>query len=171
MDRNWYVIHTKPKCEQKVYEQVVRKGIESYLPLIDTIRYWSDRKKKVKVPLFPGYVFINGDEKERYDAIANTAGALRYIMYSKRPAVVSDDEIRSIRISMQIPEKVRIEQKNLVLGDMVEITHGVFRGLKGYITQTRGNYKLIVNITELETSFSIQLSTAEVNLVKHLNQD
>lgn len=170
MDRNWYVIHTKPKCELKVYEQVVRKSIEAYLPLIDTIRYWSDRKKKVKIPLFPGYVFINGDETERYEAISNTAGALRYVMYRKRPAVVSDEEINSIRISMQIPEKVKIEQKNLSLGDMVEITHGVFRGLKGYITQTRGNYKLIVNITELDTSFSIQLSNAEVNLVKHINQ-
>ena len=168
MNRNWYVIHTRPKCEQKVYEQVVRKGIESYLPLIDTIRYWSDRKKKVKIPLFPGYVFINGDEKERYEAISNTVGALRYVMYRKRPAVVSDEEIVSIKISMQIPEKVKIEHKNLALGDMVEITHGVFRGLKGNITQTRGNYKLIVNITELETSFSIQLSSAEVNLVKNI---
>jgi transcription antitermination factor NusG len=168
LDRNWYVIHTRPKCEQKVYDQVVKKGIESYLPLIDTVRYWSDRKKKVKIPLFPGYVFINGDEKERYDAISNTAGALRYVMYRKRPAVVSDEEINSIKISMQIPEKVKIEHKNLALGDLVEITHGVFRGLKGYITQTRGNYKLMVNISELDTSFSIQLSSAEVNLVKNI---
>jgi transcription antitermination factor NusG len=168
LEKKWYVIHTKPKCEKKVCEQVERKGIETYLPLIDTIRYWSDRKKKVKVPLFPGYVLIYGDDKERYEAISDTAGALRYVMYRKRPAVVSDDEIKNIRISMQIPEKVRIEQKNLVLGDFVEITHGVFRGLKGFITQTRGNYKLIVNITELETSFSIQLSNAEVNLIKSI---
>ena len=169
MNKNWYVLQAKPKNEIKVYNQLLNKEVEVYLPLIDTIRYWSDRKKKVKVPLFPGYLFVFGDAEDRYKAISNTVGALRYIMYQKRHAVVTEEEIHYIKLSLQEPERVNIEDANLIEGDFVEITHGIFKGLKGYIIQLRGNYKLMVSIVELNTTFSVQLSNSEVKLVQKIS--
>lgn len=164
--KNWYVIQTKPRNEKKVFEQINSKEIEVFLPLIQTVRYWSDRKKKLMVPLFPGYVFVNTDEENRVKAISDTYGALRYIMYQKRPAIVSDTEIRNVRLSLQAPEKIKIEEKSIMEGDLVEITGGIFRGLTGYIKEIRGHYKLIVNIIELNSTFSVQLSSSEVRLLK-----
>ena len=164
--KNWYVIQTRPRNEKKVFEQIERKEIETFLPLIQTVRYWSDRKKKLMVPLFPGYVFVNTKKDERVKAISNTYGALRYVMYQKRPAVISEDEIRNIRLSLQAPEKIKIEDTKIMEGDLVEITGGIFMGLTGYISEVRGNYKLIVNIIELNSSFSIQLSYSEIRLYK-----
>jgi transcriptional antiterminator RfaH len=164
--KNWYVIHTKPRNENKVFEQIISKDIEVFLPLIQTIRYWSDRKKKLMVPLFPGYIFVNTDEDERTKAISNTYGALRYVMYQKRPAVVSEKEITNIKLSLQAPEKIRIEEKSIMEGDLVEITGGIFRGLTGYIKEIRGHYKLIVNIIELNSTFSVQLNSSEIKLLK-----
>jgi transcription antitermination factor NusG len=164
--KNWYVIHTKPKNEKKVFEQIINKDIEVYLPLIQTVRYWSDRKKKLMVPLFPGYIFVNTNEEERINAISNTYGALRYVMYQKRPAVVSEKEIANIKLSLQAPDRIRIEEKSIIEGDLVEITGGIFRGLTGYIKEIRGHYKLIVNIIELNSTFSVQLSSSEVRLLK-----
>ena len=166
--KNWYVIHTKPKNEKKVFEQIISKDIEVFLPMIQTVRYWSDRKKKLMVPLFPGYVFVNSDEGERIRAISNTYGALRYLMYQKRPAIVSEKEILNIKLSLQAPEKIRIEEKSIMEGDLVEITGGIFRGLTGYIKEIRGHYKLIVNIIELNSTFSVQLSSSEVKQLKPL---
>jgi transcription antitermination factor NusG len=165
-EKNWYVIHTKPRNEKKVFEQIISKEIEVFLPLIQTVRYWSDRKKKLMVPLFPGYVFVNTDENERIKAISNTYGALRYVMYQRRPAVVSDKEITNIKLSLQAPEKIKIEEKLITEGDIVEITGGIFKGLSGYIKEIRGHYKLIVNILELNSTFSVQLSSSEVKLLK-----
>jgi transcription antitermination factor NusG len=166
--KSWYVIHTKPRNEKKVFEQIKNKEIEAFLPLIQSIRYWSDRKKKLLVPIFPGYVFVNTDDEGRLKAISNTYGAMRYVMYQKRPAVVSDNEIRNIRLSLQAPEKIKIEEKQMTEGDLVEITGGIFRGLTGYINEIRGHYKLIVNIMELNSTFSVQLSSSEVRLLKPL---
>lgn len=166
--KNWFVIQTKPRNEKKVYEQIIRKEIEVFLPLVQTIRYWSDRKKKLYVPLFPGYVFVNTDEEERVKAISNTNGAIKYLMYQKRPAIISDGEIKNIRLSLQAPEKIKIEEKRITEGDLVEITGGIFRGLTGYIKEIRGNYKLIVNIMELNSTFSVQLSSSEVRLLRPL---
>lgn len=168
MEKNWYVLQSKPKNELKVYKQLVNKDIEVYLPLIDTIRYWSDRKKKIQVPLFPGYLFVYGDSNERYKAISDTPGAIRYIMYQKRHAIITEEEINFIRLSLQEPERVKIEDANLIEGDFVEIVHGIFKGLKGYIVQLRGNYKLMVSIVEMNTTFSVQLSNSEVKLVQKI---
>lgn len=164
--KKWYVIQTRPKNEKKVFEQISRKDIEVFLPLIQTVRYWSDRKKKLMVPLFPGYVFVNTFKEERISAISNTYGALRYVMYQKRPAVITNDEIKNIKLSLQSPEKIRIEETKISEGDLVEITGGIFRGLTGYINEIRGNYKLIVNISELNSTFSVQLSNSEIKLLK-----
>jgi transcription antitermination factor NusG len=170
-EKSWYVIHTKPRNEKKVYEQIVNKEIEVFLPLIQTVRYWSDRKKKLMVPLFPGYVFVNTDEEERIKAISNTYGALRYVMYQKRPAVLSDREVANIKLSLQAPEKIKVEEKQILEGDVVEITGGIFRGLTGFIKEIRGHYKLIVNIIELNSTFSVQLSSSEVKLLKPFNNN
>lgn len=165
-EKKWHVIQTRPKNEKKVYEQIIRKEIVAFLPLIQTVRYWSDRKKKLIVPLFPGYVFVNTGREERIKAISETYGALRYLMYQKKPAVITESEIRNIRLSLQAPEKIKLEENAVKEGDLVEITGGVFRGLTGYIKELRGNYKLIVNIVELNSTFSLQLSNSEVKLLK-----
>ena len=49
---NWYVVYTKPKWEKKVAERLDAIGIITYCPLITKVSQWSDRKKKVEVPLF-----------------------------------------------------------------------------------------------------------------------
>ena len=40
------------------------EGIEAFLPLIKTVRQWSDRKKTVVLPLIPSYVFVSLPEKD-----------------------------------------------------------------------------------------------------------
>jgi transcription antitermination factor NusG len=95
------------------------------------------------------------------------------VTYQKRPAIISEKEINNIKLSLQAPEKIRIEEKKIMEGNLVEITGGIFKGLSGYIKEIRGNYKLIVNIIELNSTFSVQLSSSEIKLlvpVKNTNQ-
>ncbi len=59
-EKKWYVLQTKPRNEKLVLRQIEQKGIEIFAPFMEKIRMWSDRKKKIDVPLFSGYVFIYG---------------------------------------------------------------------------------------------------------------
>ncbi|MEO6693746.1 MAG: UpxY family transcription antiterminator [Ignavibacteria bacterium] len=165
-ERKWYAMQTKPRNEKLVLRQIQAKGIEAYLPVIEKIRIWSDRKRKIEIPLFSGYIFIHAMEVERLDAISNTLGAIRYIFYEKRPAVVSQREIELIKQALTEPEKISIEDKKIKKGDMIIVTRGVFKGMKGYVNEFRGNYKLTVNLEELSYSFSIIVNSNEVNLLK-----
>ena len=63
----WYVVYTKSKQEKKVAEGLKKLGIEAYCPLVTVMKQWSDRKKKVEVPLINSYVFVNIDERQRDD--------------------------------------------------------------------------------------------------------
>ncbi len=166
--KSWFVLRTKPRNEKKVYQQVISKDVEVFLPLIPTIRIWSDRKKKILVPLFPSYIFIYGDESERLKAIRGTIGAMGYLMYRKRPAVVTEREIENIKISLQEPERIKVDKGIIKEGSYVEITNGPFRGLTGIVIEIRGSYRLVVNIVELNASLNIELTYSEVKFLKNL---
>lgn len=165
MERKWYALQTKPRSEIVVSKQLENKDIEYFLPLIEKVRIWSDRKKKIKVPLFSGYVFVHATEKERIYAISETFGAVKYIFYENRPAVISDREIEIIKTAVSDPEKISIEDKKIKKGDMIYVTHGIFKGMKGIVNEFRGNYKLTVNLEEISFSFSIILNSNEVSLL------
>lgn len=164
--KSWFVLRTKPRNEFKVHDQIIKREIEVYLPKVEKLRIWSDRKKKIFVPLFPSYVFIYGNNAERLRAISNTTGAMGYLMYRKRPAIVTEKEIESIKISLIEPERIKVDKIQITEGDLVEITYGPFTGLTGIIIEIRGSYKLVVNITELSASLNIELNASEVKLLK-----
>ena len=163
--KRWFVLQTKPRKEKIVLQQIEQKKIEVYSPFIEKIRIWSDRKKKIQVPLFSGYVFIHGDESERIKAITDTIGAMKYIYFQKRPAVVSDMEIEIIKQALLSPEKISIEEKRIKKGDLIVVSHGLFKGMKGFVNEFRGKYKLTVNLEELSYSFNIILNSNEVSLL------
>ena len=168
-ERHWYVIQTRPRYEKKVNEQIQAKGIETFLPLILTIRKWSDRKKKITIPMFSGYLFVHANEEERQRAIQETVGALRYIYYRNKAAVVSDKELENIQLSLQDPGRFKIENTNVKKGDLVKITGGLFTGMEGVVTEIRGSYKLTINIIELSMSLNIILNSNEVKLLEKIN--
>ncbi|HMS63862.1 MAG TPA: UpxY family transcription antiterminator [Ignavibacteria bacterium] len=165
MERKWYVLQTKPRNELIVSKQIGLKKIEYFLPMIEKVRIWADRKRKIQIPMFSGYVFVYATEEERVNAISETTGAVKYIFFEKRPAVVSKREIEIIKSAIAEPEKIRIEDKKFKKGDEIIVTNGVFRGMKGFINEFRGNYKLTVNLEELAFSFSIILNSSEVSLL------
>jgi len=168
-DKKWYVIQTRPLFEKKVLKQIEDKRIEAFLPEIETIRIWSDRKKRIHKPLFSGYLFVYADPDERVSAISNTVGALKYVMYQKRPAIVSAKEIDCIKISLNLAERVNVENKTFQKGDEVIITSGPLSGLQGIVSEARGHYKLLINITELSASLSIELFADEISHLKKIN--
>lgn len=119
--------------------------------------------------MFSGYVFVKANDDERQEAIRETAGALRYVFYRGKPAVVSEKELNSIKLSLESPDRFKIENTTIMRGDMVKITGGTFTGLQGIVTELRGRYKLTVNIIELSMSLSIILHSDEVKLLEKIS--
>jgi len=89
---SWHVIYTKPRAEKKVEKRLNNFGIEAYCPVKHEVKQWSDRKKKILVPVLPSMVLVNIDEKERNN-VFNIPGVVRYMFWLKKHAIVKNDEV------------------------------------------------------------------------------
>jgi transcriptional antiterminator RfaH len=92
----WYVLHTKPRSEKKVEEKLISLGINAYCPTRIEIRYWSDRKKRIKVPVLPSMVLVNIDENE-INKVFQCSSVIRYMFWLGRRAIVKQSEIDTLK--------------------------------------------------------------------------
>lgn len=154
---NWYAIYTNPRAEKKVYERLCLKGYTAYLPLVTSIRTWSDRKKKVSVPLIAGYVFVNID-KERLFETMNIQGTLGILRYLGKPAVIRDNEIQNLKILMNDSEQLS-QLKNIQYekGEEVEVINGPFKGLKGQYVNVQGKHRVVIEIEAIGSVLAVNV--------------
>lgn len=155
--KSWLVIYTTPRAEKKANERLAEQGIETYLPLYKTIRQWSDRKKKVEIPLFNSYVFVKVSEKERL-SVLETDGVVRFLYFLGKPAVVRQKEIDAIRLFLQETEGLKIKVE---VGQKVEIATGPMEGVFGEVVRV-GKDKLMLRIEQLSMSLVAEVDRGMV---------
>ena len=110
INKNWFALYSKPRSEFKAEEQLNAEGIENYLPTYRTIRQWSDRKKKVTLPLLPGYIFIFATEKERLISLEQYS-IVRTLTFKGVPAIIPDWQIENLRKMLDEEPEVSVVDK------------------------------------------------------------
>lgn len=133
--KHWYVLQTKPRSEKKVASRLSDMGIEVYCPVKTEIRQWSDRKKKVEVPVLPSMVLVKIEDKNR-PLVFDAAGVVRYLFWLGKPAIVPEDEINILQEALTSGLKV-VDVKKIEVGDVIEV-----EGL-GSISKEKGTVKYV----------------------------
>ena len=134
----WYVVYTKPRWEKKVASLLTEKGYENYCPLNRVTKKWSDRIKIVFEPLFKGYVFVYTEENNFLE-VTKTEGVLNFVHWLRKPAVVKEKEIITIKKFLMEFEDVKISDYRLLPLDRVEIKQGILMNFKGIVLEVNGN--------------------------------
>ena len=116
--KKWFVLFTKPKNELKVTERLTRIGVQVYTPTKIEVRQWSDRKKKVTIPLLPSMVLVQLLEKE-VALVFDVPGAVRFLFEHGKRASVSNEEVLSMKSYLQTVDAQ--ESKTLEVGDVVKV--------------------------------------------------
>jgi transcriptional antiterminator RfaH len=158
--RSWHIISVRRKQEKKVHEELVQKGIESFQPLVAETRQWSDRLKRVDVPLFPGYGFVHICAKERL-TVLEQKGVQRFVAVDHRPAVVPDDEIRSLQLAIGSAAHAEVVAPPYV-GEPVLVDQGPLAGIRGIVTHSADTTHLVIPIASLHSAVSVDLEPAAV---------
>ncbi|MGH2552673.1 MAG: UpxY family transcription antiterminator [Chitinophagaceae bacterium] len=136
MSRKWLAVYTRPRWEKKVNKLLIEKGLESYCPLNKVRRKWSDRIKIVEEPLFKSYVFVKVDENDRA-AVRLTTGAINFVYWNGKPAVIKEKEIIAIKRFLNEYENVEAVPANLKINQRVRITNGTLMDLEGKVLDLR----------------------------------
>ncbi len=154
----WYALHTRSHFEQKVFDGLTGKSIEAFLPKVQVMSRRKDRRKKILIPLIPGYVFVHFEmEPETYWDVIKTVGVVRMVGFEGKPAPAEDEEIASLSILNGTDRTVQ-NRAYMKKGDRVMIMEGPLKGLVGYYLHHRGkSRKVVVSIDLLQRSLAVEI--------------
>src|SRR5271169_576310 len=159
----WFALQVRSRYEAGVADQLSRQGYDRFLPLYKVRKRWSDRIKEVDAPLFPGYLFCRFNPQDRLP-ILKTPGVIQIVGFKTGPAVVDEAEIRSIQtvVAAGVPHQ---PWPFLAAGDRVRIESGPLLGLEGILTEVRRSYRLVLSVTLLQRSVSVEIDSASVTAI------
>ncbi len=155
---NWYALYTKSHYEQKVFQGLTEKSIEAFLPKVETLSRRMDRRKKIWLPLFPGYVFFRIPwDLKIYWEVLKTDGVVRTLNMGGAPAPVPEEEICSVKIAVDsllplFPHPFVRE------GDRVVIEAGPLKGAQGVFISREGKLgKFVVGVELLNRAVAVEI--------------
>ena len=165
----WYAVSTKSRHEYKANSGLSQKGILTFLPEIEVWSKRKDRKKKIFIPLFSGYLFVETPclDNETKLSILKTFGIVR-ILGKKENAeaiAVPDSNIEAIRrflnkkvevFSLQYPQA----------GEPAKIIDGPFAGIEGIVISRNVEKELfVISIELLQRSVAIKLEGFQITKI------
>ena len=163
--RAWYVLHTRSRYESKVNEGLERKSKEVFLPKVLVRSKRRDRKVMLRVPLFPGYIFVKTDlePNDRLD-IVKTIGIVKFIGNKSGPLPVPDEAIESLRVMVDTDLHITTGT-TLKKGDRVVVIRGPFTGITGTFSRYRGRGRIVVNIDALGQFAAVEVAEDDIELL------
>jgi transcription antitermination factor NusG len=162
---DWYAIHTKSRHEKWVAKQLEGKGIYTFLPLLQEIHGWSDRRSRVEVPMFSCYAFVRiAQSSEERMKILRTPGVLSFVGNENQGTPIPEGEIENLRIAIR--EKIACAVHPYIrVGQRVRVRGGSLDGIEGIIARQGGDQSLVLSVELLQRSISIRLEGYEIELV------
>jgi transcription antitermination factor NusG len=156
----WFALYVRSRRERVVEAGLRRRGFDTYLPLLARVRKWSDRKKVVEFPCFPGYVFLRCAEPDRERAFT-VPGAVRYLGSGGAAVPIPSPEIERVReaLSRRVPFE---PYPCLEPGSPVTIERGPLRGLTGVLLRRQKGYRLVVAVRAMGRGISAEVDAIDV---------
>jgi transcription antitermination factor NusG len=156
----WYAAYTCPRHEKYVAQQLIRRQIGSFLPMYSSVRRWKDRRKRIDLPLFPGYVFVQMNERNRLD-ILRLAGVVQLVCFQGKPAAIAPSEIEALRHGSSGSVVIQ-PHPYLKEGRRVRIISGPMIGTEGIYVRRKQQTRLVISISLIQRSVAMEIGGAEV---------
>jgi transcription antitermination factor NusG len=164
-DARWYAIRTRSRHEKVAARELDAQGIPVYLPLVASVRQWSDRRTEVEVPLFPGYAFVrvaysSGDRIRVLQAI----GVVGFVGGKAAGVSIPEEQIEAIRTLLvrKVPVK---DHPFLKVGQRIRIRSGSLSGLEGILVAVNGLRSLVISVEPIQRSLCINIDGYDIEMI------
>jgi transcription antitermination factor NusG len=161
----WYAVMSRSRHERLVAWALSNMGIQTLLPLVSETHRWSDRRKVVDVPLFPGYVFVQiPNSREAQVSVLRTTGVVRFVGNQSGAIPIPDKEIDDVRAVLS--HKVNCSPfPFLKIGQRVRILGGSLDGVEGILLRRDSESKLVISIELIQRSLAVSVCNFDVEPV------
>jgi len=160
---NWYVVHTKPRQEQRALENLEAQGYQCYLPFIQIEKIRRQKLTLEQEPLFARYLFIELDASsggKSWSPIRSTLGVSKLVAFGNEPIKVATQLIKLLRQDVQPLAGQRIALHTS--GDRVLIKDGPFAGLEAVYEMSDGEARAMVLIKLLSKTTRLTLPITSI---------
>ena len=165
---SWYVLHTKSRFENVVNEGLIKKSVEVFLPKVQVRSKRRDRKVMIRVPLFPGYLFVKSNlNPYEHIEILKTVGAVRLVGNKDGPIYVPSEKIESLKIMVNGSHPVATGAR-FKKGDRVVVIHGPFTGVNGTFIRYRGKGRVVVNVDALGQYAGVDVEEEDIEILPEI---
>jgi len=159
-DTLWYAAYTSANHEKRVAEQLGVRSIEHFVPLYESERRWKDRKVRLQLPLFPGYVFVRLALSDRL-RVLQVPGVARLVGFNGSPCALPDSEIEALKAGLA--SGVRAEpHPYLTVGRRVRVKAGPLAGMEGVLTRKRNGARFVISLDLIMRSVAVDVDALEL---------
>ena len=159
----WYAAYTCAKHEKRVAAQFTQRALENFLPQYGSLRRWKDRRVRLEMPLFPGYVFVRLALRERL-RVLDTPSVVRLVGFNGRPAAVPDREIEALRACAAA--QINAEpHAYLTAGRRVRIKSGPLAELEGVLVRRKNTFRVVLSLDLIARSAAVEVDVADIERV------
>ena len=162
VDLAWYALYTRSRHEKKLLTELADRSIEVFLPMREVLSRWKDRKKRIWLPLFPGYIFIHQvDTPENRYRVLNLPGAVRFVGHEGHAERIPEEQIEAVRRFLEA--EIAIDPYPYIrVGQQVEIVAGPLRGIQGILVRKRGRFRFVLRVDLIRQAVSIEIDASDV---------
>lgn len=160
LEQRWYAAYTSANHEKRVALQLRQRSVEHFLPVYESLRQWKDRRVKLELPLFPGYVFVRLALRDRLQVL-QIPSVVRLVGFNGVPTPLADEEVTSLRHALM--EGLRAEpHPYLKVGRRVRIVAGPLAGREGILKRWKGDFRVFLSIELIQRSILVEVDAASV---------
>lgn len=160
----WFAASTTPRHEKRVAQHFEQREVESFLPLYRSQRRWNDGSKvNLELPLFPGYIFVRIDRRER-SRVLQVPGVLALVAGTGRePAALCESEITALRSGLR---QLRAEPHPLVrIGQKARIRCGALAGMAGVVVRMKNSLRVVLTLELIMQSIAVEVDCSDLELL------
>lgn len=161
--RHWYAVYTYPQHEKSCATQLIQRGVDAFLPTYERERLWKNRQRvKVQLPLFPSYLFVRIDNRERA-RVLGAPGVLRVLGNARGPEPIPEATIDLLRSDLF---RGKAEpHPDLAVGQRVRIQRGAMQGVEGMLTRKRNSLWFILSIELINQRAMVEVRAQDIEPV------
>jgi transcription antitermination factor NusG len=158
----WYALYTRSRFEKKMLKELTERRIDVFLPMREVLSRWKDRKKRIWIPLFPGYIFVNhvNTPENRY-RILNIPGAVRFVGFEGHADPIPESQIQYIRRFLESSMAID-SYPYMQVGTRVEVIVGPLKGIQGILVEKRGKFRFVLQVDLIRQAVSVEIDASDV---------
>ncbi len=162
-DPHWYAAYTCANHEKRVAEQLVQREVEHFLPTFEAVRRWKDRRVRLQVPLFSGYVFVRLALQDRL-RVLRVPSIVRLVGFNGQPVPLPDTEIEALRFGLAARLHAT-PHPYLTVGRRVRIRCGPLEGVEGILIRKKNALRVVLSIDLIMRSASVEVDASDLERI------